>query len=677
MNKQRLDFDQIKSLVSFVNVIEIFTPIPANAYRTSAEGLRGPCPFCDHKDTFNINTSINVCSCKNASCDFNGGSPVQFLSKILKVKEPEAAQKLREMLGEVPQEILNKATIKQATPAPEQKNSPETLEMVKKIYNDSKPCNGHPYLKRKKIEPCPGLKRGSDNQGNDSVVVPFNNVDGKLITLQSINDQGKFFFAGAKQEDAFFCTNDLSTASAVYLAEGLATAITIWMAFGKQIPAVAFGSVQRMGKIARAITKKYPTIKIIVCLEVGKASLEQAKKIKGMPNVSFRMPNFDGMESEAGKPTDFNDILSKCNQPLGVVAKQLEREYMVENKEHIMPAQKIESVEVVKKSNEAEWLSPQFLSDKKINFCTEEAPLMPALLSLPHHGDIRLFLPKGIVGMLAGAGGVGKTHLLTQLAVSVASGDPFLRKYSVSNKGNVFIAFGENSEGDTHRLIRKTYKKNYPSTEMQADKADLCNRLVAYSVSGINASLIDKNNNQTTFCKNLYKWLVDNEPANGWDLIILDPISRFAGPNAEIDNAAATQLIALLEKLSSDLKGHPCVLFGHHMNKSGLNSEETNQSAARGSSGLTDGVRWQANLEAVQDGDSSKVTMRVVKTNFTVKPEAEILTRDGFGSLVIEGSVKNDGTKENEEKETESEQQNTFFGSRKQNLKTTWKPKKG
>ena len=166
------------------------------------------------------------------------------------------------------------------------------------------------------------------------------------------------------------------------------------------------------------------------------------------------------------------------------------------------------------------------------------------------------------------------------------------------------------------------------------------------SVMGMDASLIDKNNKPTDFYNDLLKELKDKEPEDGWALIIFDPISRFLGPKAETENEAATQFIALLERMSLELKGEPTILFGHHMNKSGLSGETTDQGSARGASAITDGVRWQANLEKVAEKEGKKkykaneIKLNLVKSNHTKLLE-ETLIRDDFGNLMVDdGNTK-------------------------------------
>lgn len=290
-----------------------------------------------------------------------------------------------------------------------------------------------------------------------------------------------------------------------------------------------------------------------------------------------------------------------------------------------------------------EKFSIKFINEMKNHFLLDEPPEMPRLVNFNDNGTLRPFIRKGIVGMIVGAGGIGKTHFLTQLGLSIASGTPFLSKFPIERTGSVFIGLGENSEEDIHRLLRKTYKGMFytsPSLDFEQKKEieNISKRLSVMSFTGMQASFIHQNS-PTGLFQALFNELKLKEPEEGWSCIILDPISRFLGSDAETDNAAATQFIALLEKLTLELKGKPTVLFGHHMNKSGVSGISTDQAAARGSSAITDGVRFQINLDKVlKDGlpEKDKINMRMVKSNFTAIVPEQILRKDDLGCLRCE-----------------------------------------
>jgi hypothetical protein len=283
----------------------------------------------------------------------------------------------------------------------------------------------------------------------------------------------------------------------------------------------------------------------------------------------------------------------------------------------------------------------QFIADQSTKFLTTTPPNMPRLVNYFEHGIQKPFIRKGIVGQLVGAGGVGKTHALAQLALSLTMGFPWLGIYPIEKKGHVFMGLGENGEDDIHRLLWKTVK-NISNTQeadfftsnsfYEAEK-----RLAVSSFTGKDATFI-RQGSSTPFYQAFLQELKSKEPIDGWSCIILDPISRFMGSDTENDNAAATHFISLLERLTLELKGHPTVLFGHHMNKSSLSNTSTDQGASRGSSAITDGVRWQANLEKIfsseeDKNDSMHVRLRVVKSNFTPILPAQLLKKEENGCL--------------------------------------------
>lgn len=283
----------------------------------------------------------------------------------------------------------------------------------------------------------------------------------------------------------------------------------------------------------------------------------------------------------------------------------------------------------------------QFINQLSKNILLEDAPDAPQLVSISverETGKVQPFLRKGIVGQLVGAGGIGKTHFLTQLALSIATGTTFLERYLIDKPGNVFLGLGENSDDDIHRLVRKTamgMSSNFENFEKVF--LDAATRLAVMSFAGKQASFVHENK-PTDFYNDLLQALKINEPIDGWSLIILDPISRFLGSDAEKDNAAATMFISLLERFTLELKGNPTVLFGHHMSKSGVSNTNSDQTAARGSSALTDGVRWQANLDRVKRNDSDEyerdlVSFKVVKSNFTAITNLHVLKKDEVGYL--------------------------------------------
>ena len=358
------------------------------------------------------------------------------------------------------------------------------------------------------------------------------------------------------------------------------------------------------------------------------------KLLRGLEGKITQVKNEFSLEEFSEKSIQSAELDEKSKEELLMLLQEEER-----LKEAIEHRQGLAKVLV----SDGPRISIEFLCDRDTNFIEDEAPPMPRLVNYMNGDRPEPFIPKGVVGMLAGAGGVGKTHALAQLAIAIATGSDWLGIYPVERPGYAFLALGENADPDIHRLIRKVVK-NLDDQEKTifADrewKKSAARRLATMSFTGMDSALIQEGMG-TKLYMSLLKALKDKQPEEGWSLIILDPISRFLGADAETDNAAATQFIALLEKMILELKGNPTIIFGHHMNKSAMSGNATDQGAARGSSAITDGVRFQINLERVkkaggQEGEFelSKITMRHVKSNFTAILPPQTLDKGEKGFL--------------------------------------------
>lgn len=258
------------------------------------------------------------------------------------------------------------------------------------------------------------------------------------------------------------------------------------------------------------------------------------------------------------------------------------------------------------------------------------------------------FLPLGKVGMVVGPGGTGKTQALCQLALSVASGRWWLETYAVAEPGCVLLA---TAEEDPEELHRRLY---YSAGEMglNDEHRDLAmRRIVALPLAGINAALLKGESTKGLIETPLFRELksrLERAPDSdaGWKLVILDPISRFMPAEGETDNATATRFVAAVEALVGEGYGRPTVLLSHHVSKGNLKGP-TDQTAARGASALTDGVRWQANLELVMDPENpllilpDRCALRVTKSNYGPRPKGALeLERISHGVLGPAGASR-------------------------------------
>ena len=277
--------------------------------KISGREVRDYCPIHKGSDqrslAFNIDTKVGFCH----TCGFKGDL-IGLYQEATGVNFKQAIETLANHFG-----------------SPIKYKEYETRQMNKasldEVWTRSTEKGNHRYLSHKKVDPCPGIRYGKDLMGNDSVVVPLYDVQGKMITAQFVHDKAKMFLAGHPAK-GFFPIGTFKDGDTVYLAEGLATALTIWMALGKNKPVISFGSCGNMVDTVDSLKLKYPNLKIIICLDDNKAANDQARKVKPQYGCIFLRPSFE-LFSYPNKQdlADFNDIISKCGASLDVVRQQL------------------------------------------------------------------------------------------------------------------------------------------------------------------------------------------------------------------------------------------------------------------------------------------------------------------------------------------------------------------
>ena len=238
-------------------------------------------------------------------------------------------------------------------------------------------------------------------------------------------------------------------------------------------------------------------------------------------------------------------------------------------------------------------------------------------------------LPRGKVGMLVAAGSAGKTMALCELALCVATGRPWFGHFPVKTPGRVLLALGEEDAEEAHRRLHAAagMLNLGPALIPDAEARIVLLPLAAHP----NMALTQEDSGgevETRAARELLDRLkADGE---GWALIILDPASRFAGPDMEKDNAAATRFVQVLEKLAA-VEGSPSVLVAHHTPQAARGGGKADATHARGVTAFSDAVRWQAELGGKpQYGDDAPklVDFTVTKNNYSPAWPSVLLARD-------------------------------------------------
>jgi len=249
-------------------------------------------------------------------------------------------------------------------------------------------------------------------------------------------------------------------------------------------------------------------------------------------------------------------------------------------------------------------------------------------------------LPLGKVALLVAPGGTGKSFFSIQLAVAVATATPLANRWEVDEIGSTLILCAEEDDLDIHHRLRAVL--NATVGDDPAMLSAVAQRVLIKSMLAQD-NLMTRSNDRREVVQTDYvdRLLLTVAPIPDLRLIVIDPASRFRGGD-EIAAQDTTRFVETLERLRAATGA--TVLLIHHVNKGSANAEESNQTASRGSSALTDGVRWQMNLTRPNTSQAKKhgiaesarheyVLATITKNNGAPPQEPMMLLRGAEGVL--------------------------------------------
>lgn len=229
----------------------------------------------------------------------------------------------------------------------------------------------------------------------------------------------------------------------------------------------------------------------------------------------------------------------------------------------------------------------------------------------PGEGDG--LMPRGKAGLFVAEGGAGKTLAVMAMAVCLVTGRPWLGHYPVdpTARGDVLLLLGEEDPDEVHRRL---YTIGAALQLTDAEHAEVERRVIAIPLAGESTPFLELGMRRdimvTHHFAELRQMLHDEAPADGWSLVVVDPLSRFAGLPIDLDNLAATRVVQAIESLVR-VPGNPTMLALHHSSK---DARKNGTVDARGATGLTDGVRWVAGLTCREGGT---VEFQQTKSNYS------------------------------------------------------------
>lgn len=267
--------------------------------------IRDYCPIHsgDHQRSLSINKETHLYKCH--SCD-EAGTLIHLYSKSRGCDFPEAIKELSKQF--LPYPLKENGKIESAIKTTISTNIPLDLD---KKWGSLKTSGTHSYLSQKKITTPLGVRFGKDQKGNDSIVVPYRDINGSLQTLQYINESGKFFLKGHKSANCFFSLGEIKDGSTIYIAEGLTTTTTIWEALGKSITVLSAGSVGNIPNVVKVIREQHPNISIKLAIDNNEAAKKILEKIP--PPFSFAYPNIERIDVGDISAFRYNPSLKKSH----------------------------------------------------------------------------------------------------------------------------------------------------------------------------------------------------------------------------------------------------------------------------------------------------------------------------------------------------------------------------
>lgn len=193
----------------------------------------------------------------------------------------------------------------------------------------------------------------------------------------------------------------------------------------------------------------------------------------------------------------------------------------------------------------------------------------------------------GTIGSLVAPGGVGKSFMSFELALLVGAGYDLLGLDISLKTGRVVMLCLEDPEDALRHRIHALGKYLPPEVREKMHE-----QVQVFPLVGKRTDIFDSS---------FFGWV--QQTAKGTRLIIIDTLRRVHSED-ENDSAKMSELLGKLEEIA---KQERCaILFLHHTTKNAALGGQTDmQQASRGSSVLTDNIRWQSYLAVMDEKDAN------------------------------------------------------------------------
>lgn len=293
----------------------------------------------------------------------------------------------------------------------------DAAETAAGIWESASPASDdHPYLVRKQIS-ANGLKVAGDGR----LIAPLL-IDGQIVSLQYIASDGqKLFMKGGRTAGASWLIGEHDGATTYYLAEGVATGLTIFEATGQPV-AIAY-SASNMTATAKALREHAGnTARIVIVADNDHSGTGQAEGQKAAEAIGAQLV----IPPEQGH--DANDYAISG----GDLAALLNPKQSADG--YLIPAD---------------------------DFCREPAPI---------RWLIKRHLQRDALIMVHGPSGGGKTFVVLDMVLSMAAGKAEWCGFKVAAGPVVYLA-GEGHHGLRARLAAWKVHNEAAMLDMWLSKA--------------------------------------------------------------------------------------------------------------------------------------------------------------------------------------------------------------
>ena len=198
--------------------------------------------------------------------------------------------------------------------ADRQRRQADAALTAQRLWDAATPVkeSDHPYLSRKQVHGLDALRVSADGV----LLVPLRDASGKLHSLNRIWPDGTKRLLPDGDARGHFCTLGPKPTKAIYLAEGIATGLTVCRAVSTAT--VSCGDASNLKPVAEALRLAFPAVELIIAADADPAGIDGATAATlVVANSRMIVPQFAAQDTG----NDWNDL--QQIEGLAVVTQQL------------------------------------------------------------------------------------------------------------------------------------------------------------------------------------------------------------------------------------------------------------------------------------------------------------------------------------------------------------------